>query len=127
MKSERIRYIAFEVLCSHEIHFRTLTSAIWSELYTLFGENGTSKTGLWLVTLAACPLDGDPGDVEEKLKIYRGILRTNEQSTDIIRITLAFITEIARNSALIHVLGVSGTIKKAQKKYLLPCTPIPIK
>ena len=114
-------------MCSHEIHFRTLTSAIWSELYSLFGENGTSKTGLWVVTLAACPLEGGPGDVEEKLKIYRGILRTNEQSTEIIRITLAFMTEIDRNSALFHVLGVSGTIKKAQKKYLTPCTPIPTK
>jgi ribonuclease P/MRP protein subunit POP5 len=127
VKRERIRYIVFEILCGHEVRFRSLTSAIWSELYTLFGENGTSKTGLWLVTLAACPPEGDLGHVADKLKIYRGILRTNEQSTGIIRITLAFITEIDRNSALIQVLGVSGTIKTAQRKYLMPCTPIPNK
>jgi len=127
MKHERIRYIVFEVLCSHEIQFKALTSAIWSELYTLFGENGTSKTGLWLVTLALCPQEEGTRDTEKTLKIYRGILRTNEQSTEIIRITLAFMTEVDRNSALFHVLGVSGTIKKAQKKYLTPCISTPTK
>ena len=126
MEGERNRYIAFEIICSHEITFKALTSALWNGLYTLFGENGTSKTGLWVVALNRGILEEGTDPVGEKSTIqqYRGILRMNHRSTEIIRTVLAFISEIDGIPALIHVLGISGTIKAARNKYLSPSTSV---
>ena len=119
MERERNRYIVFEAFCSHEIIFKELTSAIWREIDTLYGEYGTSKAGLWLMSLERGSLEKLPESVRDSATIlrYKGILRTNHRNTDLVRTALAFITEINGKSTLIHVLGISGTLKAARKKY----------
>ncbi len=120
MKTERTRYITFEILCSFEITFRELISSIWKEISTLFGESGSSKTGLWLMSLENISLEERTDLTRElsKIHLYRGSLRTNHQSTDIVRTALAFISNINGKPALFSVLRISGTMKTVQKKYL---------
>ena len=125
MEGEKIRYIAFEILCTHEVMFRSLIAEIWGSLYTLFGENGASKTGLWLITLEQTSVEEEPDSIAENRNIYqyKGIIRTNHQSLEIIRVMLALISEINGNPALIHVLGISGTIHAARSKYHIKGPP----
>ena len=120
MKSERNRYIAFEILCGQEITFKELINTIWRNLSSLFGESGTSKTGLWLMALDRVFLEEGTDFPRESSNIYlyKGILRTNHLSTDMVRTALAFTSEIYGKSALFNVLGISGTIKTAREKYL---------
>ena len=120
MKTERTRYITFEILCSYEITFRELVSTIWREISALFGESGSSKTGLWLMSLESISLEEgtDLTRKTPKIHLYRGCLRTNHQSTDIVRTALAFISDINGKPAFFSVLKISGTMKSVQKKYL---------
>ncbi|MFQ6125362.1 MAG: Rpp14/Pop5 family protein [Candidatus Heimdallarchaeota archaeon] len=120
MKTERTRYIIFEILSSYEITFRELIYTIWREISALFGESGSSKTGLWLTALKNITLEEETNLMKElsKLHIYRGSLRTNHQSTNIIRTALAFISDINGKPACFSVLRISGTMKTVQKKYL---------
>ena len=117
MERERGRYIAFEAICSNEMAFKELTTAIWREIYTLFGEHGTSRAGLWMMSFISQSRDrGDDSHIEtQNILRYRGILRTNHRSIDTVRISLAFLTEINGKSVLINILGISGTLKGAQK------------
>lgn len=118
MKTERTRYITFEILCSYEITFRELISTIWREISALFGESGSSKTGLWLMSLESIFLEEGTDLTRElsKIYIYRGCLRTNHQSTNIVRTALAFISNINGKPAFFSVLRISGTMKSVQKK-----------
>jgi len=116
LERERGRYIAFEAICSNEMAFKELTTAIWREIYTLFGEHGTSRAGLWMMSFISQSRDRGESHIETKnLLQYRGILRTNHRSIDTVRISLAFLTEINGKSILINILGISGTLKGAQK------------
>lgn len=76
--------------------------AIWSMMYQLFGEFGTSKTGLSLMKW----------DEEEKVLIAR----CSHKALDMVRAATAAVTEINGKRAVVYVLGVSGTLKGLQRK-----------
>ena len=76
--------------------------AIWDAASRLYGEYGTSKMNLYLVTY----------DAQKRI----AILRTTQESVDLTRATLATITEIGVRPAAVHVLRISGTIKTLHKK-----------
>lgn len=92
---ERKRYIAFEILSELEIDRQGLIKEIWSSAYSLFGDVGTSKLGLWLVKLE--------GNV--------GIVRCHRDRTEEVRAVLAAIDCIHSNPVGVFVLRTSGTIK----------------
>ena len=107
MKAEKHRYIAFEIISeSNEITEEQLLNTIWYQLYTLYGEHGTSKMGLWLMNF-------DP-------KSKKGILRCNLKELDKLRTALATIISFERKrqpEVVIYVIGISGTIKSINKKF----------
>ncbi|MBD3261667.1 MAG: ribonuclease P [Candidatus Altiarchaeales archaeon] len=98
---ERNRYIAFEVVSNQRPSRRDLVSSLWYYHLRLWGEYGASRSSLWL-------MDWD----KEKA---RGIIKVNHKSVDDVRATLALTSKIDRDDALIHVLKVSGTLKKARQ------------
>ncbi|NVM03682.1 MAG: ribonuclease P protein component 2 [Candidatus Helarchaeota archaeon] len=109
MKAEKHRYIAFEIISKiNEITEEKLLNTIWHQLYTLYGEHGTSKMGLWLMNF-------DP-------KNKKGILRCNLKELDKLRTALATITSFDRKKqpeVIFYIIGISGTIKTIKEKYFL--------
>jgi len=102
-KRQRRRYIAFNLLSEGEITKSMFIRSIANEIIRIYGEYGASKAQFWL------------SYYEEKSK--RGIIQCSHKTVDLIRVPLAAMTEIEKIPVLIHVLGISGTIKTAKDKY----------
>ncbi|HUX99524.1 MAG TPA: Rpp14/Pop5 family protein [Candidatus Deferrimicrobium sp.] len=100
---ERQRYILFKIVSDGEIGEQQVIRAVWRHLFQLYGEFGTSQTGLWLI--------------EYKANEY-GIIRTNISSLPMVRTTLAVIHTIEGRNCLCSVQAVSGTIKSLKTKHL---------
>lgn len=100
---ERQRYLLIKIITDGEIEEQQLIRAIWRNLSSLYGEYGTSRTGLWLI---------------EYEKNKYGILRTNTQALTMVRTSLAVIRQVEGNNCLMVVEGVSGTIEALKKKHL---------
>ncbi|MFX0097613.1 MAG: Rpp14/Pop5 family protein [Candidatus Hodarchaeota archaeon] len=109
-KRERRRYIAFDLLSEGEITKNMLIRTIANEIMRVYGEYGASKAQFWL------------SYYEEKSK--RGIIQCSHKTVDLIRVPLATITNIEKTPVLIHVLGISGTIKTAKDKYFGEAKPV---
>jgi len=107
LKAEKHRYIAFEIISEdNEISSEKILKTIWSQLYSLYGEYGTSKIGLWLIYY----------DPESK----KGVIRCSLSELDKLRTALATITSFRRKrepEIIIYILGISGTIKSIKEKY----------
>ncbi|MFX1562905.1 MAG: Rpp14/Pop5 family protein [Promethearchaeota archaeon] len=73
---------------------------LWTQLQNLYGELGVSKVGFWVVVYHP----------ESKAVV----IRCQHDQVRALRATLATITRIGSTSLLLHVVGVSGTIRKAK-------------
>jgi len=99
---ERQRYLLIKIVNEGDIEEQQLIRAIWRNISSLYGEYGTSRTGLWLI---------------EYEKNKYGILRTNTEALQMVRTSLAVMREIEGNNCILVVEGVSGTIEALKKKH----------
>jgi ribonuclease P/MRP protein subunit POP5 len=96
----RQRYLAVRLLTLEQLPSEsTFRNAIWKQLQGLYGELGVSQIGFWLTAY-------DP----EK---QRAIIRCQHTQVRPLRAALASIRQIESISLLFHVVGVSGSIRKA--------------
>ncbi len=103
---ERQRYLLFKIISEEEIEEKQLIRAIWKNLFQLYGDFGTSQTGLWLI------------EYDNNV----GFLRTNVQSLQMVRTALAVIRKIDDKNCIFVVEGVSGTLNSLKRKYFLKIT-----
>ncbi len=76
--------------------------AIWSAILKLFGEHGASQVNLTLIEY-------------EPQKSY-AVVRCLHKALEMVKASIASITEINGKPAAIHIVGVSGTLKALRKK-----------
>ena len=100
----RRRYLALRVVSEQPVSRRDVTSAFWNALLQLFGEYGASQVGLSLI-------DYNP-------QRGQAIVRCSHKALEMVRASIASITEINEKPAAIHVVGVSGTLRSLRKKAL---------
>ncbi|MBW2984391.1 hypothetical protein KY361_04705 [Candidatus Woesearchaeota archaeon] len=103
---EKKRYVAFEVLSKDKMDIDSIKRAIETSLKEYAGLLGVSKANLYVLK--------DKFNQEKN----RGILRVNNRMLEHLKASLALIKEIEGKKAVIHAVGVSGILKKAEKKYL---------
>lgn len=101
----RKRYVAFQVLSQDKIPMNDVLNSIWHSLLNFLGEYGVGKAGIWI---------GKSNYDEEK---QLGVIRCNHIYVEHIRTALALVERIGDSRAIVKVLGVSGTIKAAKKKF----------
>jgi len=77
-------------------------NAVWGAVTKLYGEVGASQAGLSLI------------DYDQQKKT--AIIRVGHKALDMVRASLASITQLSNKPAAVHVLTVSGTIKALKKK-----------
>lgn len=99
------RYLAFKVVSEQPVNKGNVADAVWNAVLQLFGEYGASQTNLALIKY-------DP----EKCG---GIIRCSRRAVEMVRASVASVTEINEKPIAIHVLGVSGTLKALRRKVLL--------
>lgn len=103
---EKKRYIVFEVISENKIEFEELIKAVFNYTINLIGILGVAKTNFRFMH-----------DLyDEKEQIF--VLRCLPRDVELIRLSMALITEINEKKVCIRSLGVTGTIKSARRKYL---------
>ncbi|MFQ5474805.1 MAG: Rpp14/Pop5 family protein [Candidatus Nanoarchaeia archaeon] len=104
---EKKRYLVFEVISNEEIReFSSIKEAIWQSNLALLGELGMGEAGLWMLE--------DKWQQEEQ----KGIMRVNNKYIDKLRVSLSLIKEAEQKQVIVRSVGISGTLKKAQEKFL---------
>ncbi len=103
-KRERNRYLVYEVSCPRsEVRAEDMGRAIWKTALDFLGELGVSRSSLRIV------------DFDEKKQ--KGIIKVNHTSVEEGRAVLALVKEAGKKPVALHVLGVSGILKKARGKW----------
>ena len=82
---------------------KDIINAVWNSVIQLFGEYGASQTNLSLIRYDA--------------QRNYGVLRCSHGAIDVVRAAVASVTDINEKPSVIHVLGVSGTLKALGKKF----------
>jgi RNase P/RNase MRP subunit POP5 len=98
---ERKRYIHFQIISEkgEEFAYSDLESAIWNTILDFLGEEGVSKTSVWLIK--------DLWDYKKQT----GILRCNHKSVQDVLSSLGLIDRLGDNRITFKILRISGTIK----------------
>lgn len=96
------RYIFVQIVGSEAIDERAFMDAVWNAVLQLFGEYGASQTNLILMSF--------------KLKPNYAILRCSHKALDMVKASLASITQMKGRHVAIRVLRVSGTLKALSRQ-----------
>ncbi|SFM17490.1 Rpp14/Pop5 family protein [Methanolobus profundi] len=99
---ENKRYLAFELIAEGQVSRDELIREIFSASGSLLGDLGSSECNIWLFEF-------------EDLK---GVISCDRDHVWQTRAVLATISSIKGKKVILHVLGVSGTVLGATKKYL---------
>jgi ribonuclease P/MRP protein subunit POP5 len=98
------RYLAFELIVEENalVGRDELIREIFSASGSLLGDLGSSECNIWLFAF-----DDN-----------KGVISCNRDHVSQTRAVMATITTVKGKRVLVHVLGVSGTVLGATKKYL---------
>ena len=97
MKRIKRRYLAVKVESDFLPGEREFIDAVWASITRLYGEVGASQTGLSLISL----------DIERKV----AVVKVSLASLDVVRASIAAVTNVAGKEVGLQVLSVSGTLK----------------
>jgi RNase P/RNase MRP subunit POP5 len=113
LKLVKRRYLAVSLEFDDKLDSYQFMDSVWRAVTELFGEYGASQTSLSLIFY------------DEKSRL--AILRTGHKTLEMVRTALASITRIEKKPAAVHVIAVSGTIKKLRSTVInkadSPATP----
>lgn len=101
----RARYLAYEVISDTKLEFIDVMNAIWFSVIGLLGELGAAEVQMRIIK------DSWKADKQA------GLLRVGHTAVEPVRAALALAARIGDVPIIIRVLGVSGTIKGARKKF----------
>jgi len=102
MRRMKRRYLALHIVGEQSINKSELMDTLWTALLQLYGEYGASQAGLKLIEFTS--------------RNGYAIVRCWKDAVEVVRASIASITEIEAKPATIHVLRVSGTLKALRKK-----------
>lgn len=100
----RRRYLALKIMSGERVNEGELVNSIWDAVYQLFGEYGASRVNLTLInhdSLSNC-----------------AVIRCSQKTLDMVRASIASITNIKEKKVAIQVVRVSGTLKALKKKWI---------
>jgi len=105
MRSKK-RYLVFEVISSDKITYIDFITAASESMFTFLGDIKTSEAKTWFIQ--------NLFNAEKK----RGVIKVDHTCVEEVRASLSLVSIIGESKSIIKILGVTGTIKSAQQKYL---------
>jgi len=101
-KGVRRRYLAVKLVSEQPISREDLMDTIWDAIIQLFGEYGASQTDLSLI--------------QYQPEKNCAIVRCSHKALEVVKASIASITEISGKPAAIHIQMISGTLKALLEK-----------
>jgi ribonuclease P/MRP protein subunit POP5 len=98
------RYVGFRVYSSEPVARDEVVRAIWSETLGFLGERTASELELWVL------------DYDEARQV--GFLVCSHKQVDKVKACLTLVSSVKDKRLMVHVLGVSGTVKALNRKFL---------
>ena len=98
------RYLFVQVAGSETVDERVFMDAVWNAVLRLFGEYGASQMNLILMRYSFEP--------------NYAILRCSHKALDMVKASVASITQANGKPVALRVLGVSGTLKALSRQLL---------
>lgn len=102
----KARYVVFEIISELPVDFNDFVKALWNSAGELLGDLTASEARVWVVR-----------NLYDQ-RLQRGVLKCAHDRVEHMRAALALVKAVGENRAIIHVVGVTGTIKAARNKYL---------
>jgi len=103
---EKHRYIVFEIISEEPIEYKDFSKSVWLACLSFLGELKTSESEVKIIRNLFNP------------RTQQGVIRCRNDATEHVRAALSLITKIGEKNAIIKVLGITGTISSAKRKYL---------
>lgn len=104
---EKKRYLAFEIISKSKIAgYDAVEKSIFEKSAEFLGQLGMARAGMIFLK------------DKWNQNLQRGLIRVNNKHVDELRAALTLIKEINNNETIVRSIGVSGILKKANKKYL---------
>ncbi len=103
---DKYRYIVFRVDSDERHSPGVVARAFWREMLELYGDVGVSRHYVWFL---------------QKMfnqEAMTGVIKCDHEAVEKVRAALAAIPEIGGHRVSVRVIGVTGTIKSAKRKYL---------
>ncbi len=102
---DKNRYIAFQLIGERPFRKDEVRKAIWEASLSTLGVLGSARAKPWFIKF------------DERSQT--GIVRVDRKHVEELRFALTLITEINGSRAIFRTLGVSGTIKRLKRKFLM--------
>lgn len=102
LKRFRRRYLALKVVSEQPVNEKDVMNSVWSAILQLFGEYFASQVNLSLIEY-----------IPQRNYIF---VRCSHKALEIVRASIASITEIRGKPAAIHVILVSGSLRALRRK-----------
>jgi ribonuclease P/MRP protein subunit POP5 len=102
LKREKRRYLALEAISEQSLNGQVVLDAVQASVHRLFGEYGASKANLKLI--------------KKRTEKRQVVVCCSHKALEQVRAAIASTTVINGKAGVIHVLGVSGTLKALSKK-----------
>ena len=105
MRSHK-RYVVFEIISEKPVDYNDFVAAFWATFLNFMGEHGAAEAQIWLIKNLY------------DLKQQCGVIKCRHDYAEHLRTSLMLISIIGETKAVVHAVGVTGTIKAAKAKYL---------
>lgn len=107
------RYLVFEAISQIPLTRDNVISLIREASLCFHGECGFSYLDLWIMEIWEL-------DSQEHENMVKGVIQCNREQVNSVRAAILTITKFKGNRVVFHIIGMSGTIKSAIKKFIKP-------
>ncbi len=102
------RYLTVDIKVQNEIMKDDLVGIVWDACIRFQGESNTSNFNLWVMRVYAT-------DKTDQYYSYKAIIRCQRDFVDEVRTSLALVSNYNHKRIAITTVGLSGTVKSAQR------------
>ncbi|MBI2653214.1 hypothetical protein HYX02_00230 [Candidatus Woesearchaeota archaeon] len=104
---EKKRYLVFEIISKERVEDAgAVSNAIWGCALKFLGQLGTAKAGIMVL------------NNKWNAKLQRGVIKVSHKHVDALKAALIFAGGIDNTEVIFKSVGVSGILRKAERKYL---------
>ncbi len=100
------RYIVYQIVSDSPVNYIEFINTLWQTSMEFLGELGSAETGVWFVHNSYSTAS------------QTGMIKCRHDKVEEVRAALSLISVVSEAKCIVKILGVTGTIKSANEKYI---------